>query len=464
MSVKRNEYPLVAAQNMHYQWIREYKTQQVSGVSIIASLKAELDFGLLKKCIQMEYQRYGCMRLRFTKPDKDGKIKQYLVKQDTRDVPLKDLSGMTMKEADDLMQQWAYETLDGDNRPMCEIYMMKLPEGYNGFFIHMDHRLIDSCGLVVLVEDLMALYTHYRFGSDYPAPLADFETVLQNDLAKASNEKRFAKDKKFWDDQLDQLGEPLYSDIQGPSVLEEARKKHKNKKLRAADIEREKLFVAVKDYVLEPEPTQGLIDFCMNHQISMTNLLLLSIRTYLSKVNNGQEDITIENFISRRSTHDEWTSGGSRTIMFPCRTVLPADMDFLSAAYEIQSVQNRIYMHSNYDPALIREEMKRRYKTPDDTTYESCYLTYQPMPVKPQNSFISNIPMHNKWFANGAATKKMYLTVSHTENGGMNFSYHYQTVKLDEKDMELMYYYMMRILFTGISNPDITLGELMERV
>ena len=404
------------------------------------------------------------MRLRFTKPDKDGNIKQYLVKQDTRDIPLKDLSGMTMKEADDLMQQWAYETLDGDNRSMCDIYMMKLPEGYNGFFIHMDHRLIDSCGLVVLVEDLMALYTHYRFGSDYPQPLADFETVLQNDLAKASNEKRFAKDKKFWDDQLDALGEPLYSDIQGPSVLEEARKKHKNKKLRAADIEREKLFVAVKDYVLEPEPTKGLIDFCMNHQISMTNLLLLSIRTYLSKVNNGQEDITIENFISRRSTHDEWTSGGSRTIMFPCRTVLPADMDFLSAAYEIQNVQNRIYMHSNYDPALIREEMKRRYKTPDDTTYESCYLTYQPMPVKPQNSFISNIPMHNKWFANGAATKKMYLTVSHTENGGMNFSYHYQTVKLDEKDMELMYYYMMRILFTGISNPDITLGELMERV
>lgn len=460
----RNEYPLVAAQNMHYQWIREYKTQQVSGVSIIASLKAELDFGLLKKCIQMEYQRYGCMRLRFTKPDKNGDIKQYIVPQETRDIPLKDLSGMTMKEADDLMQQWAYETLDGDDRPMCDVYMMKLPEGYNGFFIHMDHRLIDSCGLVVMVNDLMKLYTHYAFGSEYPEPLADFETVLQNDLAKAGNEKRFAKDKKFWDDQLDALGEPLYSDIQGPSVLEEARKKHKNKKLRAADIEREQLFVAVKDYVLEPAPARGLIDFCMNHQISMTNLLLLSIRTYLSKVNNGQEDITIENFISRRSTHDEWTSGGSRTIMFPCRTVLPADMDFLSAAYEIQNVQNRIYMHSNYDPALIREEMKKRYKTPDDTTYESCYLTYQPLPVRAENPYIEKIPMHNKWFANGAATKKMYLTVSHTENGGMNFSYHYQTVKLNEKDMELMYYYMMRILFTGISNPDIKLGELMERV
>ena len=196
----------------------------------------------------------------------------------------------------------------------------------------------------------------------------------------------------------------------------------------------------------------------------MTNLLLLSIRTYLSKVNNGQEDITIENFISRRSTHDEWTSGGSRTIMFPCRTVIPAEMDFLSAAYEIQNVQNRIYMHSNYDPALIREEMKRRYHTPDNTTYESCYLTYQPMPVRMDNPYLANIPVHSKWFANGAATKKMYLTVSHTADQGTNFSYHYQTASLNEKDVELMYYYMMRILFRGISEPDIRIGDLMEQV
>lgn len=460
----RKEYPLTAAQNMHYRWIKEYKTQQVSGVSIVASLKAELDFGLLKKCIQMEIERYGCMRIRFTKPDKKGEIKQYIVDKDTRDIPIKDLSGMTLAEADDLMQQWAYETLDGDDIPMCEVYMMKLPEGYNGFFIHMDHRLIDSCGLVVMVNDLMQIYTHYRFGTDFPQDLADFEEVLESDLKKANSEKRFAKDKKFWDDQLDELGEPLYSDIQGPSVLEAARKKHKNKKLRAADIERKDLFVAVKDYVLEPEPTKWLAHFCMNHQLSMTNLLLLGIRTYLSKVNNGQEDITIQNFISRRSTHKEWTSGGSRTIMFPCRTVISPDTDFLSAAYEIQNVQNRIYMHSNYDPALIVEEMKKRYNTPDDTTYESCYLTYQPMPVRVDNPFLKEMQMHSKWFANGAATKKMYLTVSHTDNGGTNFSFHYQTASLTEKDMELLYYYMMRILFKGIAEPDMTIGEIMAQV
>ena len=185
---------------------------------------------------------------------------------------------------------------------------------------------------------------------------------------------------------------------------------------------------------------------------------------YLSKVNNGQEDITIQNFISRRSTHDEWTSGGSRTIMFPCRTVITPETDFLSAAYEIQNMQNRIYMHSNYDPAFIMDEMRKRYNTPEHTGYESCYLTYQPMTVKVENEMLGTIRQHAKWFANGAATKKMYLTVSHTEDGGMNFSYHYQTAHLEEHDMELLYYYMMRILFKGIAEPDMSIGEIMELV
>ena len=76
----------------------------------------------------------------------------------------------------------------------------------------------------------------------------------------------------------------------------EQEKRHGDPKLRASDIEMNELFVAVKDYHLEPYATQNLMDFCMNHQLSMTNLLLLGIRTYLSKVNNGQEDITIQNF------------------------------------------------------------------------------------------------------------------------------------------------------------------------
>jgi hypothetical protein len=74
------------------------------------------------------------------------------------------------------------------------------------------------------------------------------------------------------------------------------------------------------------------------------------------------------------------------------------------------------------------------------------------------------MPMHVKWFANGAATKKMYLTVSHLPDRKLNFSYHYQTAHLTEKDAELMYYYMMRILFRGIEDPGRTISEIIDMV
>ncbi len=457
-------YPLTASQLIHYRWMQQYHTQQVAGVSVVVSLQIPLDFGLLKKCIKDEIQRSECLRVRFTAPDKNGEIKQYIVKDDDRDIDLKDISDMTMQEADDMMQKWAYETLDGNDRPMFEVVMLKLPDNMNGFFFHVDHRLLDSAGLIMMISDLMELYCHYQFGSNIPEAPASYIEVLEQDLEKASNPKRMKKDQDFWNGILDQYGEPLYSDIQGISVLKESRQKYNDSKLRAADIELDNLHVEVKDFFLDPEASKKLMHFSMTQKVSMTNLLLLGLRTYLSKVNSGQEDITIENFVSRRSTRPQWTSGSSRTMMFPCRTVISPDTEFLEAAYLVQEMQNHVYMHSNYDPELIRQEMLKRWPIPENTSYESVYLTYQPMPVHVQNTHISKIPQHAVWFANGAATKKLYLTVSHTDDGGMKFSFHYQVAHLDEHDMEVMYYYLMRILFKGVSDPELTVGEIMDNV
>ncbi len=392
-------YPLTPAQNMHNIWIRDYGTQQVSGLSVVVALKAPIEFDQLEKCIRMTYSRCGCMRLQFTKPDKNGNVKQYIVSKDRDmgEIPFVDLSKKTKEEADDTMQNWAYVTFDGDNIPMCEFKLVKLPDGYKGFFLHMDHRLIDSSGLITIVGDILKLYSHFVLDTTRPDEPVDFKKVLLRDLEKQENPKRLEKDSRFWNSQLDEWGEPLYSDIQGPSVLEEARERHGDPNLRAADIEMEDLFVAVKDYYLEPEPTKKVMKFCERHQLSPTNLILLTIRTYLSKVNNGQEDISIMNFISRRSTTDEWSSGGSRTIMFPCRTIIKPDMEFIEAAFEIQSMQNRVYMHSNYDPELLYEEMRRRYKTPEHTSYASCYLTYQPPSTSPEKTTLKGLPLYVKW-------------------------------------------------------------------
>ncbi|MBQ9606040.1 MAG: chromosome condensation protein [Lachnospiraceae bacterium] len=455
-------YPLNVGQMLQYLPIKETGTQRCCNISIFSGLQTEIKFGLLKQCIEEEIKRADCLRLRFTAPDKDGNVMQYIAPNDPRDIPFIDLSGKSMEEADAFLQQKTFEEFNDPDIPMVEFTMVKMPEGYNGMYVHIDHRLTDSSGLIVMINDIMELYCHYRFGSRYPDPLTSFEEVLQTDLEKAGNEKRRAKDEKFWRDYLTENGEPIYSDIKGPKILQESRKRHKDKSLRAADVELKDRSVGVADFHLEPGPTQGLLDFCATQGVSMTNLILLAMRTYLSKCNGGQEDITLRNFVSRRSTHAEWTCGGSRVLSFPCRTIITPDTEFLDALYEVQNIQNRVYMHCNFDPVEVDRMLKEIYGAPDNTEYISMSLTYQPMPVRMQNEHLKGINVRSVWYPNGAATKRIYLTVTHSSNdGGMIFDYHYQKAVLSYEDMQTLYYYMMKIMFRGIEEPDLTIGELI---
>ena len=425
-------YPLDVGQMLQYLPIRETGTQRCCNISIFSGLQTEIDFDLLKRCIQDEFRRYECLRLRFTAPDENGFVQQYIADRDDRDVPFIDLSNLTMKEADAFLQEKTYEEFNAPEIPMVEITMVRMPEGYNGMYIHIDHRLVDSSGLIVMVNDIMELYCHYRFGSEYPKPLASFEEVLISDLKKAKNEKRRAKDEKFWHDYLTENGEPIYSDIKGSRILQESRKKHGNKSLRAADVETVDRSVGVADFHLEPEATQKLMDFCMMHGVSMTNLR---------------------------------TCGGSRVLSFPLRTIISPDTEFLDALYEIQNVQNKIYLHCNYDPVAVDKMLKELYGAPDNTEYISMSLTYQPMPVRMQNEHLAGINTRSVWYPNGAATKRIYLTVTHSSNdGGLIFDYHYQKAVLSYDDIQRLYYYMMKMMFRGVDEPDVTIGELISTV
>ncbi len=458
-------FDLTPAQKAQYQKIQEYKTQQVANICVSMTLQSPLDFGLLKKCIQLEYERYECLRVRFTAPDKNDEIKQYVIPEEHRDIRYVDLSGKSDEDAYNTMLQWSKIPFTGSNIPLSEFIMITLPGGFNGMYLKVDHRLADSCAVTVMVNDIMELYCHYRFGSAYPEDLSSYTDMVEKDLKKSTLPKKVAKDAAYWAETFEQLGEPMYSDITGNAVLEESRKKHNDPNLRAADREMKNNQIDRKIYHLDRFATQNLMDYCMNHHVSMTNLLLLGMRTYLSKVCDGQEDITIRNYISRRSTHAEWTSGGNRTIAYPCRTVIDPELTFEEALLEVQGVQNQVYRHANYDPALLSKQMKELYPIPKNTSYESVGLTYQPMPVRLKNEHLSGVAIKNTWIPNGSASQKVYLTASHSsEDLGLNFYFRYQTAHLTEHDIELFYYYLMRILFKGIAEPEMTIKEIIETV
>lgn len=460
--MKTTYYPLTAAQKLHESALHEFDAPQILNIGVCLTLQADLDFGLLKKCIQLEYERYESLRVRFTKPNEHGEIFQYIVPHEDRDIRFVDFRGKTLDESYEMMEQRSAEPFERIDSPMNEFIMVSLPEGYQGIYIRIDHTIADSSSVIVMVNDIMELYCHYAFGNPYPADLQSYEKCLQKDFEKASNQKRKAKDEAFWKEQV-LLGEPIYTDVTGPWKLEESRKKHKNPKLRAADREMKDLSVGRSVFYLEPEPTQKFLDYCMLNDVSVTNVLLMAMRTYLSKMNHEEKDISIRNYVSRRSARIARTSGGTRVHCFPCRTIIEPDTEFLDGVRMIQSLQNEVYRHVDYDSLQSVKNYMDYYDAPKKTTYESMALTYQPIPIRLQNKQLRGIPYHAKWFTNGTAIQKFYLTVMHSsENLGMEFYVKFQRAELSDEDVEQVYYYLMRILFLGIEHPELTVKEIMD--
>lgn len=461
--MKYETFPLTAAEKLHLLAVQEFSSQVVN-IGVCMSLKASLDFGLLKKCIQMEYQRNDSLRLRFTEPDPDGEIKQYIIPHEDRDIRYEDLSWKSSQEVYDIMSAWTAIPFARYHSPMNEFVMVSLPDGYQGIYLRIDHMLSDSCGAIALANDIMELYFHYIFDSPLPKPLFSYKEAALKDLAKENDPVRFAKDDDFWKRQA-AIGEPIFTSITGPGKLEASRKRHNDPTLRASDRQMNDLSVGQRSFFLEPEPTRQLLDFCMINNVSMTNLFLMGLRTYLSKVNNGEPDISVKNYVSRRTSRVSRYSGGTRVHCFPCRTILSPDTEFIDGILKIQCLQNDVYRHANYDSTKAVKHYFDAYHTPPKMTYESVALTYQPLPIRLQNENLANIPYQTSWFTNGTAIQELYLTVMHNSTDlGLEFYFKYQLAEVSDHDVELLYYYLMRILFMGIKNPEMSIGEIIERV
>lgn len=462
--MKYETFPLTSAEKLHLLAVQEFSRPQVVNIGVCLTLKASLDFGLLKKCIQMEYERCDSLRLRFTEPGADGEVRQYIVPHEDRDISFVDFTGKSSEEISAAMYRWTEIPFSRWDSPMNEFIMVSLPDGYQGIYLRIDHMLTDSCGVIFMVNDIMELYCHYIFNTPLPCPLISYRDAVDIDLKKDSDPVRSAKAEAFWTQQAE-LGEPIFTSITGPDKLNESRRRHNNPLLRAADRQMKDLSVGQSSFFLEPEPTRRLLDYCMINNTSMTNLLLMGLRTYLSKVNDGEPDISLRNYVSRRSSRTSRLSGGTRIHCFPCRTIIQPDTEFLDGVLTIQNLQNCVYRHVNYDSTRAVQAFSKTYSTPPGTTYESVALTYQPIPIRLQNDNLTGVPYESKWFTNGTAIQELYLTVMHNSSDlGLEFYFKYQTAQVSYHDVELLYYYLMRILFMGMENPEMSVGEIMEAV
>lgn len=456
------KYPLTVAQKMHFFTLQYCPKPEVLNIGTSLAIQSEIDFDVLKRAIYTAYERWESMRLRFCPGRRKGELLQYVAAKEERDIEFFEFSHWHPYDIDQKMRKWSAIPFERFDSPMNRIVMISLPNDYKGIYLNVDHMTMDSSAIIGFMSDIIAIYCSYKFDTAFPPPPASYLAQLEKDLAYEAGTPAKAKDEAFWEAEI-KSSEPLYADFDGPAHLLEERKR--DPKARAVTIVTGNVDANHAVFRLEKDPSQRLMDFCRERHIPMVCLLMLALRTQMSKENGGQEDVSIVTTVARRATVAEKKCGGTRIHYFPCRTVIGRDATFLEALQIIQNAQNRIFRHANADPTKILRERTEYYQNQPGQSYECMSLTYQPLSMTALPGEVADIKYYSSWYPNGAAASPLYLTVMHQSlDDGMDFHFEYQTGRCTHEQLERMYYYTCKILFAGVDNPAITIGEIMDKV
>lgn len=456
-------YPLTAAQRIHNYSILYCPYHQLLNIGTGLYIQQEVDFDILKEAIYEAYQRFESMRLRFLQ-DQDGTVYQYLVPFEDRDIELRDFSRWNEEDAHNEMRKWTSVPFKRFHSPMNQIVMIKLPNGYNGIYFKADHMTMDSSSIIAFDRDVLELYCAKRYGTDMPKPMQSYIKALERDLAYEANSPARQKDEKYWMEDI-MKSEPMYTDFNGMGRLITQRRENKNPNQRSAIITSTSPEASISVYHLEKHPSDRLMRFCEENHVPMVCLLLMGLRTVLSKFNNNEKDVSIKSCVARRGTLLEKRSGGTRIHFFPLRTIMEPDMTFLEGLHMMQEAQNRLFRHANFDPIEYTARRRSHWNFQPGASYESLALTYQPLTLRQDADKIPDIPYKSFWYTNGVAAQPLYLTVMHrVEDNGLDFNFEYKKDAVTDYEMEYLYYYLCRVLFRGIENSSRTIGEILDMI
>lgn len=463
MAAKPKRYPLTTAQKMHFYTLKYCPKPEVLNIGTSLTIYDDIDFDVLRTAITQSYERCEAMRIRFHE-DKRGTVRQYVAEKEEREIEFFDFTGWKYEDAEDELRRWTAIPFERQDSPMSRMVMIIMPDGYKGLYFNVDHMIMDSYAIITFMQDIIEIYCSIKFDYPYPKPLASYIKILEKDLAYEADPELQKRDKQFWMETLKQP-EPMFTDLIGPKRLEEQRKELGKPELRAATITSQSVDAKHRSFHLEKEPSDRLMQFCQEVKLPMVCLLMMGLRTYLSKMNGNEPDVSIKSTVSRRGTLLEKKSGGTRIHFFPCRTVISEDATFLEGMKAIQEAQNAIFRHANFNPVDYLNMRAKKYQTLPGQSYECMSLTYQPLSMRSNEEHLKDLKYKCKWYSNGAAASPLYLTVMHNaELEGLDFYFEYQSGHVTEQELEILYYYLCKIIFLGAEHPDMTIGEILRTV
>ena len=459
--IKRECYPVTPAQLIHLYTLQLSPTQEIVNIGTGTFLKYDLNLSVLREALNRAVERCEAMRLRLWKDPETNELWQYVEPYQNRHFEYYDFSALTEEKAQSILERWTSQPFDTFGGELNRIVIVSMPDGYNGYYCNVHHCCADSGSVVAFTKDVMDIYCHLMYDLPYPAPTTSYIESVKKDLEYPGS-KKAKRDEAYWHAKL-ACPEPMYTDFTGQGRLQTIRQDMNDPTIRWCRLPTQNGDGATVTYDLDVESTDKIIAFAEEHDIPTSVVLLHAIRTVLSKFNNNETDITIRDFVSRRSTLLNKRCGGVRMHCLPLRTIIDLDKTVLESMQIINKEQQEMFLHADYSTMRYFVEQRQVYNLPAGAVYDSVSFTYQPATRKSLVPYLKDIPFKSRWYCSGKQPQPFYITAMHRPgDGGLTFHFGYQKDSATPEEIEFLYYFTGRVLFRSIENPDKTIREIIE--
>ncbi len=457
-------YPISNSQKMMFLMSLKYGSgYPVNNIGCGYYWQGELNKDIMKEAIYEAIERCDTMRLRFTM-EKKLNLHQYVTEKSELVVEEWDYSDKTHEE-----MEAELTALSRINIPMynCELHKIAIVEfknGFHGLYMKLQHLAMDAYSSKVFLNDIIEIYNSKTKGTPYPKPMRPYIPVLEKELEYQESEQHEI-DRQYWFDSLAKSTEPIFTDYMIDNRLKKQQLKNPNQ--RYADIHSGLPDADVFKVSMSGEDSEKIMKLCADRNLSIFAVLSMGVRTALSCFNDNQEDVSFKMIINRRGTIAEKKSGGLRINFLPMRSIVKPTATFCEAVQQISEVQNDMYQHASL---AFLETLKERHKSmPEkakfDSTYDSFGLSYQPLMKTACIDDEMERTVHSIWYNNGATMIPLYVTIKHRkQDNGLDFVFEYRHEPEAEYDLRILYDKLVKALVIGSENPDITVGEILEKI
>jgi len=407
--------------------------------------------------VEESIQRNDSFGIRVTRQGKE--ILQYFTDRKALLLETLDFTGKTNEEMEKFFFRIARKAIPLYDQPLAKIYIVKTPDGMCGIFSCICHLMMDTWAITLFYRDVVAIYMAHLNNTPMPDPIRSFEPVIQKELDYRASD-RHKKDLEFWRQEILSYGTaPTFTHINGTHKLDKYRKIIRKPNYPFAINVALRSTASHEVLMVEKEDVDNMCRFCTEQNVpTMQLLFFLGMRTYLAKVNRTN-DVSVANVIARRATLEEKLSGGTRPLAIFCRTVMQDDTTFMEALKTVMEKQNTEFRHANTNTVEVIALMHDEFEMKAYEGYCSTYLTFQPLPM----NVGYDLKVRSQWYCNGTGAMSVYLTIMDANStGALRCYYEYLDKSIKPETIRKCHKYMIKVIRAGISNPDISMKELLE--